>query len=151
MNPSGPELVIGLMLLIPGMLAIYLPRIQLKLSEARMASDIARIKPNLKWIMWGFPLGVFLWGLLLVGAMFLLMTLTGGTDFFLYMGHFSAAMGLFYGGFAVATGVMVLPKRRTFPMWCVVGDRAYNAGEVQVFVSIIAIVFNSVIIYMFAP
>ena len=60
-------------------------------------------------------------------------------------------MGLFYGVFAILTGVMVLPKRRTFPMFCVTGDRAYAAGETQAFISVIAIVLNSVLIYMFAP
>lgn len=151
MTTSPAELLLGFVLLIPGMLAVYWPRIQLKMSEARMASDIVRLKPNLKWIVWGFPLGIFLWGLVLVSATFLLMSLTGGANFFLYIGHFSAAMGLFYGGFAIITGVMVLPRRRTFPMWCIYGDRAYEVGTAQVFISVIAIVLNSVLIAMFTP
>lgn len=151
MTTSTPELLLGIMLLIPGFIAAYWPRIQLKMSEARMISDIARIKPALKWIVWGFPLAAFGWGLLLVGAMILLVTQVGESGMFLYIGHFAAAMGLFYGVFAILTGVMVLPKRRTFPMWCVVGDRAYAAGEAQAFISVIAIVLNSVLITMFAP
>jgi hypothetical protein len=61
MTTSTPELLLGIMLLIPGFIAAYWPRIQLKMSEARMISDIARIKPALKWIVWGFPLAAFGW------------------------------------------------------------------------------------------
>jgi len=60
-------------------------------------------------------------------------------------------MGLLYGGFALASGVLVLPRRRTFPLWCITGDRAYEVGTAQAFISVIAIVLNSVLIYMFAP
>jgi hypothetical protein len=133
------------------MLAVYWPRIPIKISEARLASDLVRLKPNLKWIVWGYPLGSFLWSLLLVGGIYLLVTVFGVMQIFLYIGHFTAAMGLFYGVFAMLSGVMVLPKRRTFPMWCVVGDRAYEVGTTQAFISVIAIVLNSVLISMFAP
>ena len=151
MTTSPVELLFGFILLIPGMLAVYWPRIQFQLSEARMASDLARIQPQLKWIVWGFPVSATVWGLLLVGVMALMVTMLGMTEIFLYIGHFSAAMGLFYGGFAALTGVMVLPRRRTFPMWCIYGDRAYEVGTAQAFISVIAIVLNSVLIAMFTP
>jgi len=83
MTTSPIELLLGFILLIPGFIAAYWPRIQLKMSEARMASDLARIKPNLKWIVWGFPVAATVWGLLLVGVMVLLVTLLGMTDIFL--------------------------------------------------------------------
>lgn len=151
MTPSPIELFFGITLLIPGLVAIYWPRLQFKFSDAHMASDIARLQPRLKWIVWGFPLASLVWGLILVGGMFLLITYLGESSIFLYIGHFSAAMGLFYGGFAALTGVMVLPKRRTFPMWCVTGDRVYEVGTAQIFISVIAIVLNSALIAIFAP
>lgn len=138
------ENYIFIALILLNVLIIYLPRLIIKQKHTITGQALKELYPHLSWVRWAFFPLYFAW----IGFVFLLVFLYGAIfgeyHWFVSPVNALAAVGLFFGIFALLTKVIVVPYRMKLPRYAT-GTKANKAIKIQLSVAVGAIIVNSII------
>lgn len=131
----------NLIITLLGVIAMYSPRFQLKMSKSLTGKELSRKYPEHGWMRWGFIVLYIAWIVLMFMFCSKVLYWVAAISF---IGYLFASIGLFYGLFAIITGVCILPMHVPWLLY-VVGDDARKAGRFQVFLSLSVVIVVSAI------